>query len=43
MAQAEADNAIARLGVWRALLAAARLQGSLQSFIEQVDRVEKKN
>jgi outer membrane protein TolC len=43
MAQAEADDAIARLGVWRALLAAARLQGSLQPFIERVDRMEKKN
>lgn len=36
LAQAEADDAVARLGVWRALLAAAQAQGNLQPFLNQV-------
>ena len=35
-AQAEIDDAVARLAVWRALLAAAKLQGDLKPFLEQV-------
>jgi outer membrane protein TolC len=38
LAQAEADDAVARLAVWRALLIAARAQGDLQPFLEQVAR-----
>jgi outer membrane protein len=38
LAQAEADDAIARLGVWRALLAAAQARGDLTQFIEQARR-----
>ena len=36
LAQAEIDNAVARLSVWRALLAAARLQGDLKPFLQRV-------
>ncbi len=36
LAQAEIDDAVARLAVWRALLAAAKLQGDLKPFLEQV-------
>ncbi|HJZ78328.1 MAG TPA: TolC family protein [Vicinamibacterales bacterium] len=36
LAQAEADDAVARLGVWRALLAAAQARGDLASFLEKV-------
>jgi len=36
LAQAEADDAVARLGVWRALLAAAQARGDLTPFLEQV-------
>ncbi len=35
LAQAEIDDAVARLTVWRAMLAAARLQGDLKSFLEK--------
>ena len=35
LAQAEADDAIARLGVWRALLAAAQARGDLTPFVEK--------
>ena len=38
LAQAEADDAVARLSVWRALLAAARVRGDLAPFLEQVRR-----
>jgi outer membrane protein len=34
LAQAEVDDAVARLGVWRALLAAARIRGNIQPFLE---------
>lgn len=34
LAQAEADDAIARLGVWRAELGVASAQGDLQPFLE---------
>lgn len=36
LAQAEVDTAVARLGVWRALLAAARAGGDIQPFLERV-------
>lgn len=36
LAQAEADDAVARLGVWRALLAAAQARGDLTLFLGQV-------
>jgi outer membrane protein len=36
LAQAEIDDAVARLNVWRALLVAARLQGDLKPFLERV-------
>ena len=38
LAQAEADDAVARLAVWRALLIAARAQGDLTPFLEQVTK-----
>lgn len=36
LAQAESDDAVARLGVWRAELSAARAQGDLTPFLQQV-------
>lgn len=36
LAQAEADNAVARLGVWRALLAVAQAGGDLRPFVSQL-------
>src|SRR5262249_17346597 len=38
LAQAEADDAVARLGVWRALLASAQAHGDLGPFLDQVQR-----
>jgi outer membrane protein len=38
LAQAEADDAVARLGVWRALLAAAQARGDLTPFLDRVKR-----
>lgn len=38
LAQAEADDALARLGVWRALLAAAQVRGDLMPFLEKTRR-----
>ena len=38
LAQAEADDAVARLGVWRALLATAQAHGDLAPFLEQIRR-----
>src|SRR5215813_7652310 len=38
LAQAEADDAVARLAVWRALLISARAQGDLTPFLDQVAR-----
>jgi outer membrane protein TolC len=35
LAQAEIENAVARLNVWRALLVAARLQGALKPFLQR--------
>jgi len=35
LAQAEADDAVARLGVWRALLAAGQARGDLTPFMEK--------
>ncbi|MFN7948995.1 MAG: TolC family protein [Blastocatellia bacterium] len=36
--QAEIEDAVARLAIWRAMLAAAKLQGDLKSFLEQAGR-----
>jgi outer membrane protein TolC len=36
LAQAEADDAVARLGVWRALLAASQARGDLTPFLDKV-------
>jgi outer membrane protein len=36
LAQAEADDAVARLGVWRALLATAQAHGDLSPFLEKI-------
>lgn len=36
LAQAEADDALARLGVWRALLAAAQVRGDLKPLLDQI-------
>src|SRR5262249_40148307 len=38
LAQAEADDAVARLGMWRALLAVAQARGDLAPFIEKIRR-----
>jgi outer membrane protein len=38
LAQAEADDGLARLGVWRALLAVAQARGDLKPFLEQTAR-----
>ena len=38
LAQAEADDAIAHLGVWRALLAVAQASGDLKLFLDQAAR-----
>ena len=35
LVQAEIDNAVARLGVWHALLAVARVRGDIKPFLEQ--------
>ena len=36
LAQAEADDAVARLSVWRALLAAAQVRGDLTPFLDKI-------
>ena len=36
LAQAEADDAVARLGVWRALLATAQAHGDLAPFLDRI-------
>jgi outer membrane protein TolC len=41
LAQAEIDDALAHLGVWRALAAAARVQGRVDPFLEVVSRAKK--
>lgn len=38
LAQAEIDDAVARLSVWHALLVAAKLQGDLKTFLEQAGK-----
>jgi outer membrane protein TolC len=38
IAQAEIDDAVARLGLWRALLATARSQGDVKPFLQRVAR-----
>ena len=38
LAQAEADDAVARLGVWRSLLAMAQAHGDLAPLLEQIKR-----
>jgi outer membrane protein TolC len=35
LAQAEMDDSVAKLAVWRAMLAAAKLQGDLKPFLQQ--------
>lgn len=40
LAQSEIDEAVARLGVWRAYLVAAKLQGDLKSFLDQMTSVQ---
>ncbi len=40
VAQAEIDAAVAKLAVWRAMLAGARLQGDMTGFIEQTKRAK---
>ena len=40
LAQAEIDDALARLAVWRTLAAASRVQGDLQPFLHLVRRRE---
>jgi outer membrane protein TolC len=38
LTQAEIEDAVARLTIWRALLAAAKLEGDLSSFLEKTRR-----
>lgn len=38
IAQAEIDSAVAKLSIWRAMLAGAKLQGDLKPFLNQVNR-----
>lgn len=38
MAQAEIDAAVSKLAIWRAMLAAAKLQGDLKLFLDQTKR-----
>ena len=38
VAQAEIDEALARLGVWRGLLAVAAAAGDIQPFLEELSR-----
>jgi len=40
LAQAEIDDAVAHLGVWRSLLIAARAQGDLKPFLQQVQNTQ---
>jgi outer membrane protein len=40
LAQAEIDDALARLGVWRALAAAARVQGDVRPLLEAFGRAK---
>jgi outer membrane protein len=35
LAQAEMEDSVSKLAVWRAMLAAAKLQGDLKPFIQQ--------
>jgi outer membrane protein len=42
LAQAEVENALARLSVWRALLAEARAKGEVKPFIELLQNARKK-
>jgi outer membrane protein TolC len=38
LAQAEVDDRVARLNIWRALLVAAKIQGDLKPFLQRVKR-----
>jgi outer membrane protein len=38
LAQAEIEDSVSKLAVWRAMLAAAKLQGDLKSFLRQVSK-----
>jgi outer membrane protein len=40
LAQAEIDDALARLGIWRAIAAAARVQGDVKPLLEALQRVK---
>ncbi len=35
LARAEIDESVAKIAVWRAMLAAAKLQGDLKPFLQQ--------
>lgn len=41
LAQSRAQEAIARIGVWRALLAVAAVHGDIKPFLGEADRVQK--
>jgi len=41
LAQAEIDDALARLGIWRALAAAARVQGDVRPLLDVLARAKK--
>src|SRR5262249_29347927 len=38
LAQAEIEDSVAKLAVWRAMLAAAKLQGDLKPFLEKAKK-----
>lgn len=40
LAEAEVENALAQIDVWRSILALAYVQGDLKPFMEVVDLVE---
>jgi len=41
LAQSRAQEAIARVGVWRALLAVAAVHGDIKPFLAEADRVQR--
>lgn len=41
LAQSRAQEAIARIGVWRALLAVAAVHGDIKPFLAEADRVQR--
>ena len=38
LAQAEIEDSVSKLAVWRAMLAAAKLQGDLKPFLQQASK-----